>query len=130
MAEQDNFMGQAAELQGTQDPGVYKEPTINPFNAPIPGQSLTDGGPGLSRCVILRGRGGTGKTTCVNAVRAQYNQEEEAVMATTGKAAAVIGGSTVFNSANGLSIPIPGQQYKELSAGRRLMHLQDNHVLA
>ena len=42
MAEQDNFMGQAAELQGTQDPGVYKEPTINPFNAPIPGQSLTD----------------------------------------------------------------------------------------
>ena len=42
MAKQDNFMGQAAELQGTQDPSVYKEPTINPFNAPIPGQSLTD----------------------------------------------------------------------------------------
>ena len=42
MAEQDNFMGQAAELQGGQDPSVYKEPSINPFNAPIPGQSLTD----------------------------------------------------------------------------------------
>ena len=42
MAKQDNFMGQVAELQGTQDPSVYKEPTINPFNAPIPGQSLTD----------------------------------------------------------------------------------------
>ena len=42
MAEQDNFMGQAAELQGGQDPSVYKEPTLNPFDAPIPGQSLTD----------------------------------------------------------------------------------------
>ena len=42
MAKQDNFMGQVAELQSTQDPSVYKEPTINPFNAPIPGQSLTD----------------------------------------------------------------------------------------
>lgn len=42
MAEQDNFMGQAAELQGAQDPSVYKEPALNPFDAPIPGQSLTD----------------------------------------------------------------------------------------
>lgn len=42
MAEQDNFMGQAAELNSVENPTVYKEPSINPFNAPIPGQSLTD----------------------------------------------------------------------------------------
>jgi len=42
MAEQDNFMEQAAGLDNPQAPSVYKEPSINPFNAPIPGQSLTD----------------------------------------------------------------------------------------
>ena len=42
MAEQDNFIGQAAGLDNPQAPSVYKEPSINPFDAPVPGQSLTD----------------------------------------------------------------------------------------
>ena len=42
MAEQDNFMGQGAALNGQAPTGAYKEPATNPFDAAIPGQSLTD----------------------------------------------------------------------------------------
>jgi len=42
MAKQDNFIGQAAALNGQTAMRPYKESTINPFNAAIPGQSLTD----------------------------------------------------------------------------------------
>jgi hypothetical protein len=59
------------------------------------GESCTDGGTGFSRLIFLRGQGGSGKSTCVNAARAQLDPGDEAVMATTGKAATVIGGSTV-----------------------------------
>ena len=42
MAEQDNFIGQGAALNGQASMRPYKEPGINPFDAAIPGQSLTD----------------------------------------------------------------------------------------
>ena len=42
MAEQDNFMEQGMALDNEAPMGAYKESEINPFNAPIPGQSLTD----------------------------------------------------------------------------------------
>lgn len=47
MAELDSIIKQAQEIdqakkQPTAMPMQYEEPTINPFNAPIPGQGLTD----------------------------------------------------------------------------------------
>ena len=42
MAEQDNFTGQGAALNGQTPTGAYREPATNPFDAAIPGQSLTD----------------------------------------------------------------------------------------
>ena len=42
MAKQDNFIGQGAALNGQASMRPYKEPGINPFDAAIPGQSLTD----------------------------------------------------------------------------------------
>ena len=90
------------------------------------GKSSTDGGLGFSRLVFLRGRGGTGKSTCVNAVRNMLAATEEVVMATTGKAATVIGGSTVFSKKNGLALPI-GKTFNQLPAGPILRRLQDKY---
>ena len=42
MAEQDNFIGQGADLNAQVPMRAYKEPTTNSFDAAIPGQSLTD----------------------------------------------------------------------------------------
>ena len=47
MAELDPIIKQAQEIEQakkkpTAMPMQYEEPTINPFNAPIPGQGLTD----------------------------------------------------------------------------------------
>ncbi len=72
----------------------------------IEGESCSDGGSGFSRLIFVHGQGGTGKSTCVNAVRAQLDPVHEAVMATTGKAATVVGGSTGFNKKNGLVLPV------------------------
>ena len=67
--------------------------------------SSTDGGRGLSRCMVVLGRSGTGKTTGINAIRAGLEEGTDSVMAPTGKAAMVIGGSTIFNNRNGLCLP-------------------------
>jgi len=42
MAKTDIFTNQAIELNGQQPNGSYREPKTNPFDAAIPGQSLTD----------------------------------------------------------------------------------------
>ena len=42
MAEQDNFIGQGAALNSQTLMRPYQEPQTNSFDAPIPGQSLTD----------------------------------------------------------------------------------------
>ena len=42
MAEQDNFIGQGAALNSQTLMRPYQEPPTNSFDAPIPGQSLTD----------------------------------------------------------------------------------------
>jgi hypothetical protein len=43
MAEQDNFIGQGAALNGQTSMRSYKEPEVNPFDAAIPGQSMEHG---------------------------------------------------------------------------------------
>ena len=73
----------------------------------------------------MRGRGETGKSTCVNAVRNTLGNNEEAVMATTGKAATVIGGSTVFSKKNGLALPVGKGAFKKLPNGPILGRLQE-----
>jgi hypothetical protein len=90
------------------------------------GESCTDGGSGFSRLIFLRGQGGTGKSTCVNAVRAQLDPMHEAVIATTGKAATVVGGSTVFNKKNGLALPVKAE-FSHLQQGPSLIRLQQKY---
>ena len=85
------------------------------------GFSSTDGGPGFSRLIFLRGCGGTGKSHCVNAVRNSLDACQEAVMATTGKAATVIGGSTVFSK----KMVLPFQQVKYLTSCHLVLFLED-----
>ena len=88
------------------------------------GFSSTDGGKGLARCMLLLGHGGTGKWTAINAIRVQLQEEWEMVMAPTGKAATVIGGSTIFNHKHGLCLPIKDESFKKLPENDRLLELQ------
>ena len=67
---------------------------------------------------ILNGKGGTGKSTTINA--AVVDLEEEfgvgcaVKLATTGMAATVIGGATVHSKKNGLGLPVGRQKFKRL----------------
>ena len=74
--------------------------------------SSTDGGPDISRLMILRGVGGTGKSFTINAVLSTlerdhgFSKDNYLVLATTGKAATVIQGATVHSARHGLAIPV------------------------
>jgi hypothetical protein len=75
------------------------------------GTSKTDSDTGIfGRCFLLRGQGGTGKSftidAIVNSVSDEYGGDSVGIMATTGKAATVIGGSTVHSHKLGLALPI------------------------
>ena len=80
------------------------------------------------RLGIFVGRGGTGKSTTINA--AVHTLEEKygvgcvVKFATTGMAATVISGSTVHSSKHGLGIPVGNRKFKKLS-GERLKRLQE-----
>ena len=80
------------------------------------------------RLGILVGRGGTGKSTTINA--AVHTLEEKygigcvVKFAMTGMAATVINGSTVHSPKHGLGIPIGNHAFKEIS-GDRLKRLQE-----
>ncbi len=98
------------------------------------GDSKTDGGDGYHRCVIFKGRGGTGKSRSTNAVRLSVDTCEEAAFATTGKAATAINASTVFSKKHGLALPVGRTKYKPLQgrnlqeAQRRFKHLKLVHL--
>lgn len=94
-----------------------------------PSDSSTDGGGGLSRCCVLRGRGGTGKSYVMDYLRQNLGQGEVLATATTGKAAILINGSTVYNRRTGLALPITkGKKlcWKQLN-GREKQKLQQTH---
>ena len=55
--------------------------------------------------VLLYECGGTGKTTCINAVCGTSGQNEESFVATTKKAATGIEGRTVSNKKSGMALP-------------------------
>jgi Helitron helicase-like domain at N-terminus/PIF1-like helicase len=87
--------------------------------------SSTDGGNGPSRCLILRGRGGSGKSFCMRCVQTERGFHQVKALATTGKAASVLfHGSTVYNRTNGLALPVGRQIYSKLQ-GHRLRELQE-----
>jgi len=89
-------------------------------------QSITDGGEGYHRGVVLKGRGGTGKSTVLNAIRSNLLQSpnQAIITATTGKAATMIGGSTIYSAQRGLAIPVSDKPYVPLQ-GNVLRELQN-----
>jgi ATP-dependent DNA helicase PIF1 len=87
-------------------------------------QSSTDDGDGLSRCCILRGGGGTGKSHTMNCLKGENGPAFVMPLATTGKAASVIRGSTAYNKKNGAAIPVGKEACTPLS-GRKLQDLQE-----
>jgi len=88
--------------------------------------SASDGGNGFHRGVVLKGRGGTGKSTAINAIRSDpsiIRPGEEITTATTGKAAMLVNGSTIYSAKMGLKLPVGRQKFTKLN-GRVLQHLQ------
>ena len=69
---------------------------------------------------VLVGKGGTGKSTTIGAAEYALEQEFEVgcvmKLATTGKAASVIGGSTVHSRKNGIGLPVGRQKFRDLSS--------------
>ena len=79
----------------------------------------------LAQGVVLKGRGGSGKSYAINTVKSLLLEDNECVTtATTGKAASLLGGSTVYNSSRGLALPVGKHKLKELK-GQVLKRLQD-----
>ncbi len=75
-------------------------------------KSSTDCGPGVGRLKLLLGKGGCGKSftfdtmiTSVDNLHGNDASKEMMVMATTGKAACGIGGSTVHSYKEGIGLP-------------------------
>ena len=81
------------------------------------------------RQAILLGKGGSGKTLTINAVT--YTLEQRYGVgcvlrfAPTGKAACLIGGSTLHSFQSGIALPISAGAWKKL-AGETLTNLQEN----
>ena len=75
----------------------------------------------------LIGKGGTGKSTMINAALCEAQQKHGVKsiikFAMTGMAATVIGTSALHSSKHGLGLPVSRQKFKELS-GDRLVRLQ------
>jgi hypothetical protein len=84
----------------------------------------------FSKCMLLTGKGGTGKTTTINMVTRTLEQRHHIgcvrKLATTGKAADLIGGYTVHDTRRGLALPVGSKQSKPLDPldGQRLKDLQ------
>ena len=89
---------------------------------------LVDSTQATEKLGILIGRGGTGKSTSIGAAEYELEQLFGAgcvmKLATTGKAATVIGGSTVHSPKYGLGVPVSEKQLKKLS-GKTLQRLQE-----
>ena len=92
--------------------------------------STDSGGPGLSRCMVLRGRGGTGKSHCMRCLQSELPEEQVRALATTGKAATVLfHGSTVYSQSNGLALPVGKSKYTKLNTqSLRTMQEKWKHV--
>jgi hypothetical protein len=92
--------------------------------------SSTDSGPGLSRCMIFRGRGGTGKSHCMRCLQSELPEDQVKALATTGKAATVLfRGSTVYSRSNGLALPVGKSKYSKLNThSLRVMQEKWKHV--
>jgi hypothetical protein len=88
-----------------------------------PGESITDGGTGLSRLMMMLGRGGTGKSFTIDAIVNAVGADRVSIMATTGKAASLIGGCTLHNKEFGLSLPV-NKKFAPLQ-GNAEKHLQE-----
>jgi len=78
--------------------------------------------------MLLLGRGGTGKSTAINSIRAQLEKGTDVVMAPTGKAATVIGGSTIFNHKYGLRLPLKDDKFDSLPQDDKLLEMQERWV--
>ncbi len=92
------------------------------------GTSKTDTELGdFGRCFLLRGQGGTGKSFTIdslcNSVSEMFGEGALSIMATTGKAATVIGGLTVHSPRQGLALPVGKAVFKGLK-GAALQQLQ------
>ena len=85
-----------------------------------------DGSEGEKQGLII-GRGGTGKSTTINeihhTVNATYGPGSTMLLATTGKAATVIGGATVHSAVDGLSLPVGGA-FQRMKDSKSLDNLQ------
>jgi hypothetical protein len=107
--------------------GQAHDLVLSSIEAPA-GTSKTDSELGdFGRCFLLRGQGGTGKSFTIDSlchsVSELYGEGASSIMATTGKAATVIGGSTVHSSKQGLALPVGKAVFKELK-GKTLQKLK------
>ena len=94
--------------------------------------SSTDGGTGPGRLFLVLGEGGTGKSYAVDAICSTlklehgFTDKNIRLMATTGKAATVIGGCTLHSHREGFGLPCGKAQYREWK-GDRLKDAQKFH---
>ena len=95
------------------------------------GQSSTDGGSDVGRLHILLGQGGGGKSYAIDAILTtltsehNFTAENYKVCATTGKAASLIGGSTLHAHKEGFGLPCGQAKYRPLT-GQALADQQEN----
>jgi len=94
------------------------------------GASSTDGGRGFARLVMLLGLGGTGKSFTVDSIittlhhQHGYSPEQIPCFATTGKAATIIGGSTLHSWKQGFGLPVNKMAFRALK-GDTLKRFQE-----
>eukprot|EP00957_Ditylum_brightwellii_P210475 15365016-Ditylum_brightwellii.AAC.1 len=94
-----------------------------------PNESSTDGGEDIGRLQMMLGQGGGGKSYVIDAIittlieRHQFTEDNYKVCATTGKAATLVGGSTLHAVKEGLSIPCGRTKFSSLK-GRILQDFQ------
>ena len=78
----------------------------------------------FSRLIIMNGRGGAGKSYTIDAIlttlvnKHEFGEDCYLKLATTGKAACVIGGYTVHSHKFGMGLPIGNAKYKKITHNR------------
>ena len=94
-------------------------------------ESISEGGEGVSRLLLILGKGGCGKSFVLDAAittlknKFSYTDENYLVMAPTGKAASNVCGSTLHSHKEGLALQLTGA-YKKLQ-GKSLAYLQKKY---
>ena len=81
----------------------------------------------MSLCVLLQGRGGSGKSYVMKYLEENLIEGQVLTMATTGNSETVINGSTVYNKCSGVALPVARKVKWTKLDSRRRIELQQKH---